>query len=183
MKLLTRMFIQVICIYLLVVTYNSLNNSLPVPVMIIKPVVKVAEVTKTKDELLCDQIEKDLITLEAPKDKIPELTKAILVSYKQTGLNCKLITALMKSESNFDEHAIGPRNRTPRKYKGILQTPTASSFVDVDTLHGVRILQQKLQETKGDLQKALALYKGGNNPAAHKQARHVISLYVQLQKE
>ncbi len=181
MKLLTRLFIQCMCIYFVVVTYNSLNNSLPVPVLK-KQEIKI-EILKTKDQLLSEQIEKDLNRLHAPKNKVPELVKAILVSHKQTGLNNKLITALMKTESNFDEQAVGPKNRTPVRYKGILQTPTASSFSDVDTLHGVRILQQKLKETNGDLQKALALYKGGNNPVAHKQAKHVMNLYTQLLKE
>lgn len=181
MKLLTRMFIQCICIYFVMITYNSLNNSLPVPIF--RNQDTNVERIKTRDEILTEQIEKDLNRLNAPKNKISDLTKAILVSHKQTGINNKLITALIKTESNFDELAIGPKNRTPIRYKGILQTPTASSFSDVDTLHGIRILQQKLKETHGDLQKALALYKGGNNPVAHKQAKNVINLYTQLLKE
>ena len=74
MKILTRMFIQCICIYFVLVTYTSLNNSLPVPVLRNQEV-KV-EVAKTRNELLTKQIEKDLITLKAPKEKIPELTEA-----------------------------------------------------------------------------------------------------------
>lgn len=181
MKILTRMFIQCICIYFVLVTYTSLNNSLPVPVLRNQEV-KV-EVAKTRNELLTKQIEKDLITLKAPKEKIPELTEAILVSHIQTGINNKLITALAKTESNFDEQAIGPKNRTKIRYKGILQTPTSSNFTDVDMLHGVRILQQKLKETNGDISKALALYKGGNNPVAKKQAKHVIEIYENLMEK
>ena len=50
-------------------------------------------------------------------------------------------------------------------------------------LHGVRILQQKLKETNGDISKALALYKGGNNPVAKKQAKHVIEIYENLMEK
>lgn len=192
MKLLTKILMYCMCIYLVIFTYDNFKKSLPVPVVIKTQTQEIfrtkietikVEKLRIKNDILSEQIEKDLIKLKAPKEKIPELTRAILVSHRQTGLNSKLIVALMKTESDFDEKAIGPKNRTTIRYKGLLQTPTASSFPDVDTLHGVRILQQKLKETKGDLQKALALYKGGNNPVANKQAKQVINLYVKLQKD
>jgi soluble lytic murein transglycosylase-like protein len=170
MKTLVAILMQLVCIYFLVSEYNEFNKALPVPVKIIK------------ENPVETEIQKDLSKLKAPEKQIPELTKAVLASHQATGINPKLILALMKTESNFKQDAIGPENRTKIRYKGVLQTPTASWFTDVDTLHGVRILQQKLKETNNDLPKALALYKGGNNKVAHSQAKYVLTLYKQLQE-
>jgi len=62
-----------------------------------------------------------------------------------------------------------------------MQTPVATlEFSDVDTLHGARILKQKLEISNNNLRKALALYKGGNNPTAYRQADQVLSVYMNL---
>jgi hypothetical protein len=62
-----------------------------------------------------------------------------------------------------------------------MQTPVASWYSDVDTLHGARILEDKLKFSKHDLKLALALYKGGNNNIAKKQADQVLKIYQDLQ--
>jgi len=96
------------------------------------------------ENVILTEIKNDLKTLKADKDKIPELAQAVYTAHQSTGLNPKLITALMKTESNFKINAIGPPNRTHIRYKGLMQTPIATlEFSDVDILHGARILKQK----------------------------------------
>jgi soluble lytic murein transglycosylase-like protein len=128
------------------------------------------------------EIEEDLIVLKAPTAKIPKLAQCVYTTHQVTGINPKLIVALMKTESDFNENAVGPKNRTKIRYKGILQTPTTSNYTDVDILHGVRILEEKLKISNNDLPKALALYKGGDNKVARKQANEVLKIYKSLQK-
>lgn len=113
---------------------------------------------------------------------VENLTKAVYAAYLTTNINPKILVSLMYTESRFDHKAIGPKNRTNIRYKGIMQTPTATHFADVDVMHGAKILQEKLKRSKGDVQLALAYYKGGNNPVAHKQAKQVMSIFYKLQR-
>jgi len=169
MKSVTTVF-QVVSLCFLVVAYNNFVNSLPVAV-------------KIQENVVIKEISKDLIALKAPPKKIQEYANAIYMTHQSTGINPKLITSLMKTESNFNTEALGPPNRTSIRYKGLMQTPTATfKFSDVDTLHGARILKEKLEITDQDLRKALALYKGGLNPVAFRQADQVLALYSNLQK-
>jgi len=165
--------LKILCIIsissVLTTTFNSYLLSLPTPVK------------GFESNPIIEEIKADLIKLNVPQAKIQKIAEATYVAYKSTGINPKLILALMKTESNFKEDAIGPVNRTKIRYKGLLQTPSASYFPDVDILHGARILEQKLKVTNNDLLHALALYKGGNNKVAHKQAKEVIILYQKLQ--
>ncbi len=156
-----------VSIYVVVITYSNLINSFPVS-------------AKVKENVIINEIRNDLTKLKAPKKIVPELTNAIYIAHQSTGLNTKLITSLMYTESNFNKNAIGPNNRTGIRYKGLLQTPTATWFSDVDTLHGVRILKEKLEITNYNLRNALTLYKGGNNPKALRQADEIIVLYEKL---
>ena len=62
-----------------------------------------------------------------------------------------------------------------------MQTPIATKqWQDVDILIGCKILEEKIGYAKGDIRLALALYKGGNNPMAKRQAEQVINLYRSL---
>ena len=168
MKKVTTVF-QFVAICFLVVTYDNFSMNLPVAVKI------------ENENVILTEIKNDLKTLKADKDKIPELAQAVYIAHQSTGLNPKLITALMKTESNFKINAIGPANRTHIRYKGLMQTPTATlEFSDVDILHGARILKQKLEISNNDLRTALALYKGGNNPTAYRQADNVLAIYMKL---
>lgn len=162
--------LQIVMLCFLVVAYNNLVNSLPVSV-------------KLKENVVIQEIKQDLVILKAPKKEVQELTNAVYIAHQSTGISHKLITSLMCTESNFDKNAIGPDNRTGIRYKGLLQTPIATfRFSDVDTLHGARILKEKLEITDYDLRRALALYKGGDNPMALRQADEIIKLYRKLQR-
>lgn len=102
-----------------------------------------------------------------------KMADAIVNSSLQTSINPYLIATIASTESDFIATAISPVG-----YKGVMQTPTATMrYVDVDFLHGARILQDKLLYTKGDLRLALTLYKGGNNKVAKQQADYVLKLY------
>jgi soluble lytic murein transglycosylase-like protein len=65
-----------------------------------------------------------------------------------------------------------------------MQTPWASiKWPDVDILLGVRILEDKMRITKNNLPRALALYKGGTSPLAHRHASETLKIYYDLLKE
>lgn len=91
-----------------------------------------------------------------------------------TEISPVLLASLAKTESNFDLHA--KSYAYPEKYKGIMQTRNVDYDADIDVMRGAKHLQRDLKRVK-DLQLAIALYKGGDNPVAHKQARQVIELY------
>jgi hypothetical protein len=116
-----------------------------------------------------------LTTLHAPKERIPEMESALRLASNRTGIDGKLLAVLVFTESNFKKRAVSGKG-----YKGLLQTPSASFFTDVDILYGARILKEKLRLTRGDLFEALALYKGGDGPLARKQANRVLEIYRTL---
>ena len=168
MKNLLTVILQITCLCFLIMAFNNFSIALPVAVKI------------EKENIILIEIKKDLMDLKAPYWKISDLSNAVYTAHTSTGLNPKLITSLMYTESNFKTDAIGPINRTKIRYKGLMQTPTATWFSDVDTLHGARILKEKLLITNNNLRLALALYKGGDNPVAKKQADYVLKVYKNL---
>src|SRR5207253_7709128 len=62
------------------------------------------------------------------------------------------------------------RSSDLKGYSGLMQTPGMSGYIDLDVRWGVRILKEKLELANYDLKTAIALYKGGNNRLARKQA-------------
>jgi len=133
---------------------------------------------KTSIDIRKETIERKIRFLKAPERDIKELTRAIDVVSKITHKHPDLIIAIMSTESEFKRTALSCKG-----YKGLMQTPRASfEYLDVDTLYGVRILEEKLRITDGDLLKALTLYKGGNNPSARKYARQTYKLYNELKE-
>ncbi len=92
---------------------------------------------------------------------------------KDNHLDPVLLCSIAQTESSFRLDAVSPKD-----YKGILQTPVATmKWADVDILIGVKILKDKLIFSKGDLLKAIQLYKGGDNPEALKEAKEVLRIY------
>ncbi|MDA8087126.1 MAG: lytic transglycosylase domain-containing protein [Nitrospiraceae bacterium] len=103
----------------------------------------------------------------------PGLAQSFFDIGTDTHLDPFLLCSIAQTESGFRLDA-----RSPKNYKGILQTPIATmKWADVDILIGARILKDKLWRSNGDLLKALQLYKGGNNPEALKEAKEVLRLY------
>jgi hypothetical protein len=121
-------------------------------------------------------INNQLKYLGAPEEKIQRLADAIKYASFVTSIPEELIVALIKTESNFKAKAI-----SSKKYKGLMQTPSATFiYFDVDILHGCRIFEDKLRIAKGNMLRALSLYKGGDNPVAMRYAKQTYNLYTHL---
>ena len=87
----------------------------------------------------------------------------------------------IETESNFKIDAKSNKN-----YKGLGQTPKAvmkTGYEVGDLVYAACIYNDKLKFTKGDHHLALAMYKGGNNPAAHKCANKVEDLYAKVKSK
>jgi len=114
----------------------------------------------------------------APKDQIETLSRAVTDACKVSNreISPALIVSLMDTESGFNKDAVSSRG-----YRGLMQTPWASAkWPDVDILLGVRILEEKLRIANNNLPFALALYKGGDNRLAHRQAGKTLRIYQDL---
>jgi hypothetical protein len=93
-------------------------------------------------------------------------------------LNGFAILCLIKTESNYNRKALSHKG-----YAGLMQTPGMSGYIDLDVRWGVRILKKKLELAKCDLRKAIALYKGGNNRLARRQAEDFMRRWSQVSRE
>lgn len=152
---------------ILVVLFITLTWQVHTAFHIVQPVEKIEIKQQTS------QLENVLNSLKCPSWKVKEVAKAIELASEQTKINSILLACLLQTESNFNSKAVSEKN-----YKGLMQTPTATfKWADVDILHGARILEEKLRITKGDVIRALTLYKGGDNPVASRQAYQVVALY------
>jgi hypothetical protein len=79
------------------------------------------------------------------------------------------------------EYKITAKSR--KGYKGLGQTPKAvmkTGYIIGDLTYAACTYNEKLTIAKGNPDLALALYKGGNNPAAHKFAKSVETKYQAL---
>jgi soluble lytic murein transglycosylase-like protein len=138
---------------------------------------------KDKSLELSKNIEKKLKMYGAPKSKIIVLTHAVKVASTTnlSGINHNWILAIIHTEDpEFKLNA-----QSPKGYKGLMGTPgnkTTGQYPDVDILHGVHILEEKLTETNGNMLNALTLYEGGNNPSARKHAIVICQDYQKLAK-
>ena len=86
--------------------------------------------------------------------------------------------ANVECESEFKRTAVSPKG-----YKGLGQTPRAQmrpGYDAADLMLAACIYAEKIRIAKGDERKALQLYKGGNNPAALKEAEKVFRLTAKL---
>lgn len=124
-----------------------------------------------------DLIRSTLLYLGCPGSKTLSISHGIRTAENRTGINSSLIACLIYTESNFRTDAVSKRG-----YRGLLQTPTATGIPLIDICHGADILREKLHLTKGNMFRALTLYKGGFNPEARKQARQVLLVYSHVIK-
>jgi hypothetical protein len=180
-----QVFLMLLTLYGIVVSAKEYHSHLPLPV----------KLNMTADRLTPNQeavqLTKALEYLNCPQTKIASIAEGILKGAKTIGVSPRLILALLFTESEFNGKAVSPKG-----YKGYMQTPRASmeyadnkmGYADVDILLGCRILQEKMRSpaAKGttgnlDMRKALAMYKGGLNPMAFRQADAVLRLYKKLQ--
>jgi len=149
----------------LMYTVHDFYSILPIPVFVI-------------DDPIMAKSEEMLRYAGCPEKKIPILAHAVSTASKSTDgeISPALIVALVRTESTYKSDAISSKG-----YKGLMQTPKATfEYADVDILYGVRILRDKIRIANGNLELALALYKGGNNPEAKRYAKQTMNLYMQL---
>lgn len=131
-----------------------------------------------KRDPLMEASRSSLLHRGAPEDQIETLSRAVTNACKVSNrqISPALIVSLMDTESGFRKDAVSSKG-----YRGLLQTPWATAkWPDVDILLGVRILEEKLRITNNNLPLALALYKGGDNRLAHRQAGETLRIYQDL---
>jgi soluble lytic murein transglycosylase-like protein len=144
---------------------NDFQSALPQPVEICKEDPRLTEVRKA------------LVIL----GRDSKYAKDIFVSATSKNIDPILWVANIECESEFKITA-----KSKKGYKGLSQTPKAAmktGFELGDLTYGACVLDEKLKIAKGDMTKAMMLYKGGNNPAAKKCADKVFALYHKLQKQ
>jgi hypothetical protein len=134
---------------------------------------------KDKSLDLSKDIERKLRILGAPSYKVPKLTQAVKLSTLVSGISHNWILAIMYTEAP-EFKLNGTSNKGYSSLMGTPRNKTTREFADVDTLHGVHILEEKLIETHGNMLEALTLYKGGNNPAARKCAMDTYRVYQRI---
>jgi soluble lytic murein transglycosylase-like protein len=161
----------------IVLCAQQFHRNLPLPV----------KMKMTADKLTVPQemiqLTQALQHLNCPQYKIASIAEGILKGSRTIGVDPKLVLALLFTESQFKLNAISPKG-----YKGLMQTPRASmEYADVDILYGCRILEEKMQSPAAlgrngrvDMRKAIAMYKGGLNPAAFRYADQTLALYKEL---
>jgi len=136
------------------------------------------KITLPQDTIIPD-LERKLIQRGVFPKKAKGLSVDIYNVCAMRGISPYLIIALMETESNYDLKAISSAG-----YKSLMQTPSSSGYADVDTLHGIRILQDKLGIVNGKLDQGLLQYGGFRDfPERGKPyVLKVLRLYAVLQE-
>ena len=167
---LARLLFLIVAVVFFTTTVYQFNKALPIPIQVI-----------SKD-LVKEEAVKSLKILGAPSSEIERVSKGVALAVKSR-TNSRIDVALVVTTIN-DESRFNPNATSVKGYKSYMQTPVATRiFADVDILHGVRILEEKLNMTNNNLLAAMTLYKGGNNPVAKRQAMQTLDKYVWLKKK
>jgi hypothetical protein len=124
-----------------------------------------------------DCVEETLLSLGAPARMVSELAHAVRSASIATDVPKELLIALLYTESTFDPDAVSKKG-----YKGLMQTPHKVPYTDASVLIGARILKDKIRLADGNIDVAVAMYKGGKDkPQAQRQAAYTMSLYRKLE--
>ena len=162
-----RLLLLVVCVVLFLPIVVSFERSLLPPAV-------------EKRDPIMEASRYSLLHRGAPEDQIETLSRAVTNACKASSshISPALVVSLIDTESGFKKDAVSSEG-----YMGLMQTPWASTkWPDVDILLGVRILEEKLRRANNNLPLALALYKGGDNRAAHRQAGETLRIYQDLLK-
>lgn len=117
--------------------------------------------------------------LRVSRRNIPGYSSIIYKVSKKHNIDPLILVSLIHTESNFRHNAVSPDG-----HRGLMQaSKTKVKDVYSDISGGTRVLKEKLKRAHGNLPKALAYYKGGDNPAAHYQAKKVLKVYNKLKIE
>jgi hypothetical protein len=159
--LMTLQICLILSIYSLTLSYGHFMGSLPTP-------------CPTAENPVLKNIKENLVFLGAPKKTFEDEVKAIYAGFITTNMPHELITAIVHTESTHNPKAMGVVAYDGNRYGGLMGTDHPSGYSDVDILKGIRKFYDKLKSTNGNVPTALALYKGGNNPLARKEAAEVM---------
>lgn len=98
---------------------------------------------------------------------------------EEEGVDPLFVVVLFWTESNLRHDVMSVKG-----YYGVSQVPWRLPWVDVQILAGVRVFKEKYRKAKGDLVKAVYLYKGYElgSGRGRKQVGRVFSLYNELKK-
>jgi len=105
----------------------------------------------------------------------------VYVSAVAAKIDPLLWCANIQCESEFKRTA-----KSNKGYKGLGQTPKAAmktGYDVADLTYAACVYQEKVRIAKGDTRLAWALYKGGNNTAAKREATKVFALYEELKEK
>lgn len=155
---------------------RSFNNGLPTPIRLEKKMT--LEEKQTRDIQLTFKI---LWGKEAPISFV-EGVKLGSKSIRSAEVDPVYIAILLHTESNGKINA-----RSPKNYRGLMQTPTSTGIPEADIMHGCKKLDEKLAWTAKnptkDLRVATALYKGGLSKMAFDQADDVLKKYKRVKDQ
>jgi len=120
-----------------------------------------------------DVVKETLVDLQAPKERLPFLSKWITSASAVTRLDPILLCCLLHTESRFKKDAVSEKG-----YKGEAQTKRFSQYSSVNILEGAETLRDKLSLSNGNMLEAIARYKGGKDKVeAREEATQVLRLY------
>jgi soluble lytic murein transglycosylase-like protein len=108
------------------------------------------------------------------------IAESVELAAKRSGISIDFLIALMKTESEGKQYVVSNKG-----YKGLMQIPHSVFYSDANVLIGAHIFREKLHQAKGDVIKALCLYKGypvGSN-RGKEQADKVMMIYNRLKEE
>jgi hypothetical protein len=145
---------------------NDFHHALPTPVQFKENSV----LTETKQ----------VLTLLGRDVKFAE---PLYLAAKAGNIDPVLFACLIETESEFKINVISKKN-----YKGLGQTPHAmmrEGYLVVDLTLASCILREKLNSgyAKGDMTKAIQLYKGGTSNEALKYAKQVMTKYQKIKEQ
>jgi soluble lytic murein transglycosylase-like protein len=124
-----------------------------------------------------DLTEKKVVLLLGESSR--HLAPHFLTASKATGNSTDFLISLAKSESDGNERAVSSTG-----HKGLMQIPFAVYYPDANILIGSRIFNEKMVLAKGNVKRALCLYKGYDYDTVYgrKKAEIVLSYYYRLLK-
>lgn len=123
--------------------------------------------------------EATLIKLQSIGIDSENLAEAVNIASKQSGISSEFLIALMHTESTGNTRAVSSKG-----YKGLMQIPYAVYYADANMLIGAHIFNEKMVQAKGDVVKAILLYKGYplGSERGLQQAKKVLALYHKLKE-
>jgi soluble lytic murein transglycosylase-like protein len=144
---------------------NEFNYAIPTPVQI-----------KEDSKLTATRLA--LIEAKAPRDRLETLTRSCYYAGMATNNDPVLIVSIIAPESEYKITA-----RSKKGYKSLMQTEHAImkwEYAEANIMAGACCLREKMQIAKGDINLAMALYKGGKSKEARDIAKKQLEIYRDL---